>query len=391
MRQPRLFAPPSWSSACYHCVSRVVDRQHVLGDEEKAEFIRLMRLYEKLCQVRVLTYCLMSNHFHLLVEVPQRPEGGMSEEALLAHIAACHGKARAGRVNEEIRQYRAVGAHAAAQQVIEAWTSRMWDLSAFMKTLKQRFTQWYNKRHGRRGTLWEDRFRSTLVEGNMNALAMVGAYIDLNPVRAGIVDDPKDYRWSGYGAAVAGVKLAVKGLERVLFHEEDMDAYVAHVKAKYQTDGKRTKSNLSLRSSSNSESNSNLPAISLRKPLKGQRALARYRVVIYNEGDTGDASTRQMQSRLGKGAKGNRRGFDRAEVLAVRENKGTLTRAQMLHCRVRYFVDGAVLGSRAFVNRVFDEQRHRFGTTRTDGARAMRGADFGGLCTLRDLRKQVFS
>jgi len=67
MRQPRLFAPPSWSSACYHCVSRVVDRQHVLGDEEKAEFIRLMRLYEKLCQVRVLTYCLMSNHFHLLV------------------------------------------------------------------------------------------------------------------------------------------------------------------------------------------------------------------------------------------------------------------------------------------------------------------------------------
>jgi len=390
MRQPRLFAPPSWSSACYHCVSRVVDRQHVLGDEEKAEFLRLMRLYEKLCQVRVLTYCLMSNHFHLLVEVPQRPEGGMSELALLAHIAACHGKARAWRVNEEIRQYRAVGAHAAAQQVIEAWTSRMWDLSAFMKTLKQRFTQWYNKRHGRRGTLWEDRFRSTLVEGNMNALAMVGAYIDLNPVRAGIVDDPKDYRWSGYGAAVAGVKLAVKGLERVLSHEEDMDAYAAHVKAKHHAHDKGTKSNLNLKPSSNSNSESNSASISLRKPLKGQRALARYRLVIYNEGDTGDAATRQMQSRLGKNAKGNRRGFDRAEVLAVRENKGTLTRAQMLHCRVRYFVDGAVLGSRAFVNRVFEEQRHRFGVTRTDGARAMRGADFGGLCTLRDLRKEVF-
>jgi len=159
-----------------------------------------------------------------------------------------------------------------------------------------------------------------------------------------------------------------------------MDAYAAHVKTKYRPNVKETKSN----------SKSNSAAVSIRKPLKGQRALARYRVVIYNEGDTGDAATRQMQSRLGKSAKGNRRGFDRAEVLAVRENKGTLTRAQMLHCRVRYFVDGAVLGSRAFVNRVFEEQRHRFGTTRADGARAMRGADFGGLCTLRDLRKEVF-
>lgn len=223
----------------------------------------------------------------------------------------------------------------------------MWDISQFMKTLKQRFIQWFNKRHGRRGTLWEDRFRSTLVEGQRNALAMVGAYIDLHPVRAGLVDDPKDYRWRGYGAAVAGVKVAVRGLEKVMEYGDV-------------------------------------------KPPKGAKALALYRVAVYGAGDTGDENARQMQSQLGRGAKGNRRGFDREEVEAERRRKGCLTRREMLRCRVRYFVDGAVIGSRAFVDRVFYKQRQRFGEKRKDGARVMRGADFGGLCALRDLRKAVF-
>ena len=81
--------------------------------------------------------------------------------------------------------------------------SQMLDLSQFMKLLKQRFSQWFNRVHDREGTLWEGRFRSTLVEGNSPALATVAAYIDLNPVRAGLVDDPKDYRWCGYAEAVA--------------------------------------------------------------------------------------------------------------------------------------------------------------------------------------------
>ncbi|TLD71653.1 chemotaxis protein CheW [Phragmitibacter flavus] len=346
MRQSRLKAPKEWEVAHYHCVSRVVDRQFVLGDEERAEFVSLMRLYEGVCQVRVLTYCLMSNHFHLLVEVRKRPEEGMSEEALLKLIAGCHGKQRAWMIEEQIRQFRAAGAHEAAQRVIDGWLSRMWDISQFMKTLKQRFTQWYNKRHGRRGTLWEDRYRSTLVEGDLNALAMVGAYIDLNPVRAGLVDDPKDYRWCGYGAAVAGVKVAVRGIEKVMAHAD------------------------------------------LRLP-KGLKAMALYRVEIYGSADTGDEKSRVMQSALGKGAKGNRKGFDRVVVEAERARKGCLTRGEMLRCRVRYFVDGAVIGSRGFVDRVFNAQRDRFGSKRADGARAMRGADFGGLCSLRDLRKDM--
>jgi hypothetical protein len=85
------------------------------------------------------------------------------------------------------------------EEIRHRYTRRMHDLSWFMKSLLERFTKWFNGRHSRSGTLWEDRFKSVIVESG-------AAYIDLNPVRAGMVDDPADYRWSGYGEAVGGGK-----------------------------------------------------------------------------------------------------------------------------------------------------------------------------------------
>ena len=73
MRQRRLKAPASFSVAHYHCMSRVVNRDFVFGPQEREQFVRLLREYERFCGVRVLTFCILSNHFHLLVEVPARP------------------------------------------------------------------------------------------------------------------------------------------------------------------------------------------------------------------------------------------------------------------------------------------------------------------------------
>ena len=92
----------------------------------------------------------------------------------------------------------------------------MWDVSGYLQRLKQRFTQWFNRRKGRRGVLWEERFKSVLVEGSGDPLSTMAAYIDLNPVRAGLVEDPKDYRWCGYGAAAAGDAAARVALAAVL-------------------------------------------------------------------------------------------------------------------------------------------------------------------------------
>ena len=92
----------------------------------------------------------------------------------------------------------------------------MRDLSMYMKDLKQRFSQWYNRCHGRRGTLWEERYRALLVEGTDHALLTIASYIDLNPVRAGICDDPKDYRFCGYSEAVGGNRTAIECLKTLL-------------------------------------------------------------------------------------------------------------------------------------------------------------------------------
>ena len=69
--------------AIYHCVSRIVDRRFVFEVDEREHFRMLMRMCEKFTGCRVLPYCLMSNHFHLLVEVPPMPVGGNSNQELL--------------------------------------------------------------------------------------------------------------------------------------------------------------------------------------------------------------------------------------------------------------------------------------------------------------------
>ena len=77
-----------------------------------------------------------------------------------------------------------------------------------MKQVKERFSRWYNKKHSRRGTLWLARFTSVFVE-NGEALQTMAAYIDLNPVRAGMVTDPANYSWSSYRAHAFGKRPAM--------------------------------------------------------------------------------------------------------------------------------------------------------------------------------------
>lgn len=335
MRHPRLKAPAHHPTAFYHCVSRVVNRDFVLQKAEREMFVGLMRMYEKFCQVRVVTFCVLSNHFHLLVEVPRRPEVVPGEEQVLRIISGSLGKTAAHLVRVQLQQLREAGAPEAAQRVLDSWTARMWDISSFMKTLKQRFTQWFNKQHRRKGTLWEERFKSTLVEGGGDALAMTAAYIDLNPVRAGLVKDPKDYRWCGYAQAVAGVVMARRGVETA---------------ARTQLQGV--------------------------KPELGW--LEHYRRLLFTWGQSGKSGGKISREEAGK-------------VLSA---GGRLPVAEVLRCKVRYFTDGAVLGSREYVEAIFTARRGRFGPRRQDGARRLKGLDGspgkGGLFCMRDLRVRVF-
>ena len=75
--------------------------------------------------------------------------------------------------------------------------------SLLMKHLGQRYVQAFNRRHARSGTLWEGRFRSCVVDSE-EYLFRCHQYVEMNPVRAGIVANPRDYVWSSYRANAEG-------------------------------------------------------------------------------------------------------------------------------------------------------------------------------------------
>ncbi len=323
----------------YHCWSRVVDRRFIFGDAERERFVELMREYERFCGVRVLTFCVMSNHFHMLVEVAKAPEIKPTAEEIRERLRELTGCQDAGAAWQELEGYRQANDQKAEAEWLERYYARMWDVSAFMKLVKQRFTQWYNRRSGRRGTLWEDRFKSVLVEGAGEALVTMAAYIDLNPVRAGMVADPKAYRWSGYGEAVAGKRLARNGLQRV----------VGAMRGREETLTK---------------------------------AMELYRMRLFNQGhEENEAVLEDGRTSLGALA--------HEEVMRVLEQRGRLPVGDYVRCRVRYFCDGGVFGSRAFVDEIFRAYRDRFGPKRETGARRLRGVE-AELYALRDLRANVF-
>jgi REP element-mobilizing transposase RayT len=213
-------------SACYHVMSRVVNGEFLLGSIEKEALRRMMWRMATFSGVEILTYAIMDNHFHILLKVPEqkswlkRFEGKEGEERFFEHLSLVYSKAFITQFRAEITELRHRGEEAAVQALLERFQQRFCDLSLFVKELKERFSRWYNKQNSRRGTLWMDRFKSVLVESG-EALQTMAGYIDLNPVRAGIVKDPAMYAWSGYGEAVGGSKRARRGLCKVLEVAQD--------------------------------------------------------------------------------------------------------------------------------------------------------------------------
>ncbi len=168
----------------------------------------------------MVTYCLMSNHSHLLPEVPDRGAlAPLDEEGLLAVLPRLHDAVTVEGVRQELERARQAGDERWHREILDRYERRRGDLSLFLKELKLRVTFYMNKRLGRTGTLWEGRYKSVLVEDTERALLTMAAYIDLNPVRAGLAKTPEDYRWCGYAEALSGrrgAKAARGGLGRML-------------------------------------------------------------------------------------------------------------------------------------------------------------------------------
>ena len=140
-RSPRIALP----GYPHHVIQRGNNRQSIcLTDDDYKFYIDcLLRSKEEL-RCRIYAYCFMSNHVHFLIE-PSDPEG----------------------------------------------------LSGLLQSVGRRYVQYFNRQQKRTGTLWEGRFRSSLVSTD-DYLLTCCRYIELNPVRSRMVAHPRDYRWSSY-------------------------------------------------------------------------------------------------------------------------------------------------------------------------------------------------
>lgn len=140
-RLPRLTVP----GYPHHVIQRGNNRQAIFAsDADRRYLLSLLAEYAARFQVAIHAYVLMSNHIHLLA-TPETVDG----------------------------------------------------LPQMMQAVGRRYVRHFNQAQGRSGTLWEGRYRSTLIETERYLLACM-AYIDLNPVRAGLVAGPADYAWSSH-------------------------------------------------------------------------------------------------------------------------------------------------------------------------------------------------
>jgi REP element-mobilizing transposase RayT len=328
----------------------------LLGEVEREQLRKFMRMQEGFSGCPVLGYVIMSNHFHLLLEVPPLPAGGLSDDELLRRLRAVHSGGYVGVVARELGEARKADGLAQVAGIYARYTCRMHNLSEFMKTLVQRFSRWYNTQNDRHGTLWEERFKSVIVESG-NAARTMAAYLDLNPVRAGMVDDPADYRWSSYGEAVGGGqrgngKRARAGLVRACMSQHGVGLEAERWRE----------------------------VAPIYRRVMGM-ALGRKS----GRAQVDKSLIKQGQSTAEAVAEGGR---ENGTVLPELGVAGRLLR------RIRYFTDGAVIGSREFVDEVFLAARDQFSARRKSGARRMRGGSGGAaspseLWSMRDLRTDL--
>ena len=141
---------PQFAGAIYHATVRGVDRQDIVRDDVDREiWVSLLARYVLDCKAALHTWCLMTNHAHLLVQTPQP------------------------------------------------------NIADLMQRLNSAYACRFNRRHGRVGHLYQDRYASILIVKESH-LYEASRYVVLNPVRAGLCEDPAEWRWSSY-RATAGI------------------------------------------------------------------------------------------------------------------------------------------------------------------------------------------
>ena len=282
-------------TALYHCTTETVGQALLFTDDDLRIMEGMLKRQAYFCGVELYTYALMHNHLHVLVRVPE--EVVCNDKELINRVQALYKNDPSERA-EIVSVLKRKENDNAKCKLRAKLLDRMGDLSVFMKEFKQRVSIYYNhqyevQNHRRRGTIWASRFTSTVVGSNVETIQTVAAYIDLNPFRAGLVQDSKDYPFCGYHHAVCGDRQAQVGIMQVMSNKNKTEAMAQYRKALFMTGA---------------------------KPKKAKR-------IAYTE----------------------------EEVQAELRREGKIPKHVLLQCRVRYMTDGVVFGSKQFVEQMIDK------------------------------------
>ena len=181
-------------TAHYHLISRACNRQFLFRKARtKDKLIELVRKSAEFSGIELETCAIMDNHIHVLCTVV-RVADNEPEAEVVRRVRILKGERAADELADRCAELRAAGFDATLECELDRYRARMNDISAFMKTVKELFAIWYNREFGYSGGIWSGVYKSTMVEGGFY-FARCRRYIVLNPVRAGIVGQTKDYRW----------------------------------------------------------------------------------------------------------------------------------------------------------------------------------------------------
>ena len=297
--------------AVYHVMSRTALDGFPLKDVEKDFMLGLIKRFSSLYFTEILGFCLMGNHFHLLVKM--FPENQFPDEEIQKRFEAFYGDTRAFTKSQ-----------------IPYLREKLSSLSEFMREIKVGFARYYNRRQNRRGYFWGDRFKSVIVDKG-ETLVNCLAYIDLNPLRAGLVDRPEDYRWNSLG-------YHVQTNNQENFLSTDFGLHEFNVKSP-------------------------------------KERIRRYRRYVYEAGAINRPD--KMQAKI----------IADKVVAKERKKEFEISRIHRFRYRTRYFTDSGIIGSKEFVSENYQRFKHLFYSKHEKKPKPIKGLD--GMYSLKRLSEMI--
>ena len=208
----------------HHITSRIAHKVRFLQEEaERDDLIEMIRRAADFTGIKLLGWCIMINHFHILAYLPMPV--AVDEKEILRRYGVLKGRKCAVAFEEKLAKLHQEGESGckAAERLLDAQRKRMYKIGEFVKIVKQWFSEEYNRRNSHTGTLWEGVYHDREVAYRNKDIAECLGYIHLNPIRAAACATFEGYKWSSYSAFKNGDKVAIAGMRFVYsqFFTED--------------------------------------------------------------------------------------------------------------------------------------------------------------------------